>query len=139
MTDYLNPHRIYPDCPSRRIDNPPGNDSIRQGSEEKGGRMTYRIAGVTVEINGSEREATAYLAAAFEQRPEYRSGLSRLVVRLDGDWAELEYILRTPFERIRRITGYLQKTGQWNNAKKAELEDRVTHDTERATATIIHD
>ena len=31
MTDYLNPHRIYPDCPSRRIDNPPGNDSIRQG------------------------------------------------------------------------------------------------------------
>lgn len=29
MTDYLNPHRIYPDCPSRRIDNPPGFDSIR--------------------------------------------------------------------------------------------------------------
>ena len=33
MTDYLNPHRIYPDCPSRRIDNP-------RGSEEKGGHMT---------------------------------------------------------------------------------------------------
>jgi hypothetical protein len=129
MTDYLNPHKLYPDCPSRRIDNPPGNDSIR--SEEKGGRMTYRIVGVTVEINGSEREATAYLAAAFEQHPEYRSGLSRLVVRLDGDWAELEYILRTPFERIRRITGYLQKTGQWNNAKKAELQDRVKHTEER--------
>lgn len=89
--------------------------------------MTYRIAGVTVEINGSEREATAYLAAAFEQRPEFRSGLSRLVVRLDGDWAELKYILRTPFERIRRITGYLQITEQWNNAKQHELADRVTH------------
>ena len=128
MTDYLNLHRIYPDCPSRRIDNPPGFDSIRQGSEEKGGRMTYRIAGVTVEINGSEREATVYLAAAFEQRPEYRSGLSRLVVRLDGDWAELEYILRTPFERIRRITGYLVgTTDRWNSAKQHELADRVTH------------
>jgi hypothetical protein len=41
MTDYLNPNRIYPDCPLRRIDNPPGFDSIRQGSEEKGEhRMT---------------------------------------------------------------------------------------------------
>jgi hypothetical protein len=29
MTDYLNPHRIYPDCPTRRIDNPPGFDSVR--------------------------------------------------------------------------------------------------------------
>jgi hypothetical protein len=41
MTDYLNPHKLYPDCPSRRIDNPPGFDSIR--SEEKGGRMTYSM------------------------------------------------------------------------------------------------
>lgn len=29
MTDYLNPRRIYSDCPSRRIDNPPGFDSVR--------------------------------------------------------------------------------------------------------------
>ena len=29
MTDYLNPHKLYPDCPSRRIDNPPGFDSVR--------------------------------------------------------------------------------------------------------------
>lgn len=33
-----------------------------------------------------------------------------------------------PFQRIRRITGYL--TGDlttWNNAKQAEEKDRVTH------------
>ena len=29
MTDYLNPHRIYPDNISRRIDVPPGFDSER--------------------------------------------------------------------------------------------------------------
>ena len=29
MTDYLNPHRIYPDDISRRIDTPPGFDSVR--------------------------------------------------------------------------------------------------------------
>ena len=32
------------------------------------------------------------------------------------------------FERIRRITGYLVgTTDRWNDAKKAELRDRVTH------------
>lgn len=33
-----------------------------------------------------------------------------------------------PFERIRRITGYLVGTmDAWNNAKKAEEKDRVKH------------
>ena len=33
-----------------------------------------------------------------------------------------------PFERIRRITGYLVgTTDRWNNAKRAELRDRVHH------------
>lgn len=33
-----------------------------------------------------------------------------------------------PFERIRRITGYLVGTMEkWNNAKKAEERDRVKH------------
>ncbi len=32
-------------------------------------------------------------------------------------------------ERIRRITGYLTGTiDRWNNAKRAELHDRVKHD-----------
>ncbi len=31
------------------------------------------------------------------------------------------------FERIRRITGYLTTESRWNNAKKEELHDRVTH------------
>lgn len=33
-----------------------------------------------------------------------------------------------PFERIRRITGYLVGSmDKWNNAKKAEERDRVKH------------
>lgn len=33
-----------------------------------------------------------------------------------------------PFERIRRITGYLVGTMEkWNDAKKAEERDRVKH------------
>ena len=34
-----------------------------------------------------------------------------------------------PFERIRRITGYLVGTMErWNNAKRREEKDRVKHD-----------
>ena len=33
-----------------------------------------------------------------------------------------------PFERIRRITGYLVGTvDRWNDAKKSELKERVKH------------
>ncbi|MCM1296597.1 MAG: hypothetical protein NC311_13755 [Muribaculaceae bacterium] len=36
--------------------------------------------------------------------------------------------MNVPFERIRRITGYLVgTTDRWNDAKKAELRDRVKH------------
>ena len=35
---------------------------------------------------------------------------------------------RVPFQRIRRITGYLVGTlDRFNNAKRAEVEDRVKH------------
>ena len=39
------------------------------------------------------------------------------------------------FERIRRITGYLVGTiDRFNNAKAAEVKDRVTHNTIQPTA-----
>lgn len=37
---------------------------------------------------------------------------------------------RVPFQRIRRITGYLVgDLGRFNDAKRAEVEDRVKHGT----------
>lgn len=39
-----------------------------------------------------------------------------------------------PFERLRRITGYLVGTvDRWNDGKKAELKDRVKHKEEDET------
>ncbi len=39
------------------------------------------------------------------------------------------------FERIRRITGYLVGTlDRFNDAKRAEVKDRVTHAPERPSA-----
>lgn len=57
--------------------------------------------------------------------------LSSLTIELDGEFVNCHYkFVPVSFERIRRITGYL--TGDvngWNNGKRAELKDRVTHGT----------
>ena len=48
---------------------------------------------------------------------------------LDGEYIDVKYTYDVvPFERIRRITGYLVGTvDRFNNGKRAEVEDRVTH------------
>ncbi len=64
---------------------------------------------------------------------EEKSGrrLSSLTLEVDGDYVNLNYQLSSvPFERIRRITGYLVGTmDRWNDAKTAEEADRVKHST----------
>lgn len=46
-----------------------------------------------------------------------------------GDTVDIYYhIPQVRFDRVRRITGYLVGTvDRWNDAKRAELEDRVKH------------
>jgi len=73
-------------------------------------------------------EAVAYLSRAFDLRPEDWARVEAITVTFEGDDAILDYTYEAvPFERIRRITGYLQKTEQFNNAKQAEEHDRVKH------------
>lgn len=74
----------------------------------------------------------------INQYVEYVKGLEQnndkeieeLTIKLVGDEeVELQYEASSvPFERIRRITGYLVGTlDRFNDAKKAEVEDRVKH------------
>jgi len=50
-------------------------------------------------------------------------------IKVDGEFVDVKYTYGTPpFERIRRITGYLVgTTDRWNNAKRSEERDRVKH------------
>lgn len=58
---------------------------------------------------------------------DHHKGTHTLDIEVDGEFVELYYHI-TPFDRIRRITGYLVGTvDRWNDAKRSELEDRVKH------------
>lgn len=74
----------------------------------------------------SEKEQQAYIDRGYQM---YGDRLEGIDISIDGDYAELAYTVRqAPFERIRRITGYLVGTlDRWNNAKQAEEKDRVKH------------
>lgn len=76
----------------------------------------------------ADNEIQAYVDRGRELKPGQK--LIGLDISLDGDYVDLEYKYDDrPFERIRRITGYLVGTlDRFNNAKRAEVLDRVTHE-----------
>lgn len=81
---------------------------------------------VIITGNADPKEAQAYVDYLQEK---YNRKLDSLDVHIDGDYADLNYTFsHVPFERIRRITGYLVGTmDKWNDAKAAEEADRVKH------------
>ena len=85
---------------------------------------------IQVNVKGgvmTDAEKEAYIRRAREQYPDKR--ISSMDITLDGDFADITYHWETvPFERIRRITGYLVGTlDRFNNGKRAEEADRVKH------------
>ena len=86
---------------------------------------------VTVQ-NGTidQKEIDAYIAYGRKKYPG--KSIIAMDVTLDGDFVDLKYqkyqFSPQPFERIRRITGYLVGTlDRFNDAKRAEERDRVKH------------
>lgn len=75
----------------------------------------------------SEEEILAYVDHVEKENPN--RSIESLTIELDGEYVNLSYTLKpVPFERIRRITGYLVGTmDNWNDAKRAEERDRVKH------------
>ena len=83
---------------------------------------------VTVKNGTMEKEEIlAYIDHVEKQNPN--RSVESMTIELDGEFVNLSYTLKpVPFERIRRITGYLVGTmDNWNDAKRAEERDRVKH------------
>ena len=75
----------------------------------------------------SDEEIEAYKRYARDKYPG--ENIEQLDIHLDGDFVELTYhFAGVPFDRIRRITGYLVGTlDRFNDAKYSEDNDRVRH------------
>ncbi len=75
----------------------------------------------------SEEEKNNYVKYLEDKFPD--KTLSSLEIGLDGEYVNLNYKFEdVPFERIRRVTGYLTGTlDRWNDAKRAEEHDRIKH------------
>ncbi len=75
----------------------------------------------------SKEEQRAYIEHLKKQHPD--KIITELEIKIDGDFVDLKYSYEIiPFQRIRRITGYLVGTlDRFNDAKFAEVGDRVKH------------
>ena len=85
---------------------------------------------MTVNVTGgelSQQEINAYIQRAEEQNQSQK--LVGIDINVDGEYVDLKYTFEPlPFNRIRRVTGYLVGTlDRWNDAKKAEESQRVKH------------
>ena len=85
--------------------------------------------------NADPREANLYVDYLEKK---YNRRIKSLDVKVDGDFVDLDYQFDAePFERIRRITGYLVGTmDNWNDAKTAEERDRVKHSVNTGLETL---
>ena len=85
--------------------------------------MTVTVTGGTL----PQKEIDIYVQTLKEQNPD--KVIKSVDFTVDGEYVDMKYDYDSvPFERIRRITGYLVGTlDRFNNGKRAEVEDRVKH------------
>ena len=84
-----------------------------------------------VTVNGgtmSQAEIDEYVRRIRKKHPDRI--INKLTLTINGNYIDIQYNYDTvPFERIRRITGYLVGTlDRFNDAKKAEESQRIKHE-----------
>lgn len=85
--------------------------------------MIVTVSGSTI----SDKEREHYIKHCEEKHKGKR--IRHIDINVDGDYVDIGCEFDTvPFERIRRITGYLVGTlDRFNDGKRAEVRDRVKH------------
>ena len=84
-----------------------------------------------VTVNGgtmSQAEIDEYVRRIRKKHPDRI--INELTLTINGKYVDIKYNYDTvPFERIRRITGYLVGTlDRFNDSKKAEESQRIKHE-----------
>lgn len=98
---------------------------------QKTDKVVYAVVcGVTVKVQGVGlplSEVKAYVKHCTEKYKDKR--IDKIDIKVDGEDVDLYIEFKAVgFERIRRITGYLVGSlDRFNNAKQAEVRDRLKH------------
>jgi len=81
---------------------------------------------VTIKGTISDDELSTYLTQ-LQAKQKYK--IIKADIAVDGEFIDIKTIIEpVPFDRIRRITGYLVgTTNRFCDAKRAEEHDRVKH------------
>ena len=85
--------------------------------------MRVKVTGRVLE----NAEKQAYIDYIRQKNPDRI--IREIEMEIDGDFVNLKtHFADVPFQRIRRITGYLVGTlDRFNDGKRAEEHDRVKH------------
>ena len=96
---------------------------LKKNSFERKVIMDIKVIGGEL----SKKEIDTYITQIKDANPD--KDFKTFTFTVDGEYVDVNYTYdNVPFERIRRITGYLVGTlDRFNNAKRAEVEDRVKH------------
>lgn len=92
--------------------------------------MEYKVINdIQVTIIGDEINSEELSIYLTQIQSKQKRKMIKADITVDSEYIDVKYALEdVPFERIRRITGYLVgATSRWNNAKQSELHDRVCH------------
>lgn len=97
--------------------------------KKKSTRVTGGIR-MDIQVKGGylqREEIDEYVEFAVNKYPERT--IKKLTITLDGEFVDVYSEFEdVPFQRVRRITGYLVgDLSRFNNAKRHEVEERVKH------------
>lgn len=75
----------------------------------------------------SNEEIATIVDSEKQEWAKRGKALARVELSIDGEEVVIKAVEKSPVRRIRRITGYLSSVDNFNDAKRAECEDRKTH------------
>lgn len=86
---------------------------------------------IFIEVVDGELSSEEIITYTNQLKEKYADRvISKIIFKVDGEYvdAECHFSDTQPFDRIRRITGYLVGTlDRFNDGKRAEEADRVKH------------
>lgn len=101
----------------------------KYNKEEMNHKYTYLNHPITVYSDEKLSPSQVDSYREYAQKMWGAYGLKAIYLDFDGDYVDITYdVDLPPFERLRRVTGYLTNTlDRWNDAKRAEESERVKH------------